>query len=266
MHGIAWAAEMAGGALTKAARLFAPYTRWAFLDAKQLELGGVVPVDFEAVLLSYLAGRQDFFFVQIGAHEGQAGDPLTDLVITRGLRGVLVEPQPDIFSKLCNNYKQHSQLQFEQAAIAPADGTVAFYRVDPEFWRRNALNPGSDSEISSLDPQQIRFHVELFGGKALAAREAEYLIAEQVPALTLKTLLSKHRVERYDLLQIDAEGFDYEILKMIDWNSAPPLIQWETVHLKVADRLAAWDLVRSHGYRLYAPNSYNTLAIIDRAD
>ncbi len=166
MQVIATAAEIAGGALTKAAKLFAPYTRWAFLDVKQYELGGVVPVDFEAVLLAYLAGREDFFFVQIGAHEGQSGDPLTDLVIARGLSGVLVEPQPEIFAKLRSNYAQHTQLQFEQAAIAPADGTVAFYRVDAEFWHRNGLNPGSESEISSLDAAQIRFHVELFGGKA----------------------------------------------------------------------------------------------------
>lgn len=263
---IARSAELAGGALTRAAKLFAPYTRFAFLDARQGELGGVVPIDFEAVLLAYLAARKDFFFVQIGAHEGQAGDPLCDLVIARGLPGVLVEPQPEIFARLRSNYAQHSQLRFEQAAIAPADGTVAFYRVDPEFWRDNGLNPGSESEISSLDPGQIRFHVELFGGKALAARESEYLVCDQVPALTLKTLLARHGVDRYDLLQIDAEGFDYEILKMVDWHNAPPLIQWETVHLKEADRVAAWDLVRAQGYRLFAPNTYNTLAVKQRAE
>ncbi len=257
-------ADFITGGLDFVSRRVGRYGRYAFLDAKQRELGGVEPIEFEAILLTYLLGRKDFFFVQVGAHEGEAGDPLCDLVKQRGLRGIMVEPQPEMFAKLCSNYDGFPQLHFEQAAIAPTDGTVDFYRVDPAFWRKHNLNPGSESEISSLDPKQIRFHVELFGGKALAAREAEYLTSVQVPALTLRTLLAKHGVAKYDLLQIDAEGFDYEILKMIEWDSAPPLIQWETVHLSVPDRVAAWDLVRSKGYRLFAPNSYNTLAVREK--
>jgi FkbM family methyltransferase len=258
---LAAGADFVVGALTWGAKRLAPFGRYAFLDARQGELGGVEPIEFEAVLLAYLAQRPEFFFVQVGAHEGQAGDPLAELVKTRGLHGLLVEPQREAFARLKENYAAQPQLLFEQAAIAPADGTVAFYRADPDFWRRHGLHPGSDGEISSLSPAQIRFHVELFGGKGLAARESDYLVRDEVPALTLPSLLAKHGVAHYDLLQIDAEGFDYQILKTVEWASAPPLIQFETVHLSVADRVAAWDLLRANGYRLFAPNSYNTLAI-----
>lgn len=234
---------------------------YAFLDARQAELGGVGPLDLEAVIRGYLAGGADFTFVQIGAHEGDAGDPLAACIRAWGLRGVLVEPQPGPFARLCENYADQPQLAFERAVIAPVDGTAAFYRVDPAFWARHGLPEGIDSQISSLWREQIRFHVALFGGKALAARESEYLIADDVPALTLSSLLAKHQIARPTLLQIDTEGFDFGVIKMIDWAQPPDLIHYETVHLPIPERKASWELLRAHGYRLFATNSYNTLAI-----
>ena len=234
---------------------------YAFLDARQAELGGVRPLDLEAVIRSYLAAGGDFTFVQIGAHEGDAGDPLAACIRACGLRGVLVEPQPGPFARLCENYADQPRLSFERAAIASADGTAPFYRVDPSFWARHGLPEGIDSQISSLSREQIHFHVALFGGKALAARESEYLIVEEIPAITLPALLAKHGLARPNLLQIDTEGFDFEVIKMIDWGNPPDLIHYETVHLSVPDRRASWDLLRAHGYRLFSTNSYNTLAI-----
>ena len=174
---------------------------------------------------------------------------------------MLVEPQAAAFAALQRNYADQPQLAFERAAIAPADGTAKFYRADLAFWAAHGLPPGIDSQISSLDPAQIRFHVDLFGGKALAARGSEYLRFDEIPALTLATLLAKHGIARPNLLQIDTEGFDFEIIKMIDWSNPPDLIHYETVHLSVADRKASWDLLRSKGYRLFATNVYNTLAV-----
>ena len=234
---------------------------YAFLDARQGELGGVGPLDLEAVIRAYIIAAPDFAFVQIGAHEGDEGDPLAACIRNCGLRGVLVEPQPEPFAKLCANYADQPQLRFERAAIGPADGTAPFYRVDPAFWAKHGMPEGIDSQISSLSRKQIRFHVALFGGKALAAREDEYLIVEEIPAMTLATLLARHRLAQPDLLQIDTEGFDFEIIKMVDWAKPPAMIHYETVHLSVADRKAAWALLRANGYRLYATNSYNTLAI-----
>ena len=255
------AADLAAAVLHGLGKRAERFGRYAFLDARQSELGGVQPLSLAAVLEAFAAARPGFSFVQIGAHAGEAGDPLRACIRARGLRGVLVEPQPGPFAALKASYADQLQLAFERAAIAAADGTVRFYRVDPAFWRRHGLRPGSDSEISSLRPEQIRFHVALFGGEKLARREDEYLVCDEVPALTLGSLLKKHRLAAPDLVQIDAEGFDFEIIKMIDWAHPPALIHYETVHLAVADRIASWDLLRDRGYRLYATDSYNTLAI-----
>mgnify|MGYP001296139908 CR=1 FL=1 len=91
--------------------------------------------------------------------------------------------------------------------------------------------------------------------KALAAR------ATVTPPPAIKDLLAKHGIARPNLLQIDTEGFDFEVIKMIDWANPPDLIHYETVHLSVSDRKAAWELLRANGYRLFATNVYNTLAV-----
>ena len=258
---LAMAADFAGRALHGVGRLVDRHGTYAFLDARQAELGGVLPLDLDAVILAAAAANPDFTFVQIGAHEGDEGDPLSACICARGLRGVLVEPQEAAFDKLRRNYADQPQLSFERAAIAPADGTAKLYRADPTFWAAHGLPHGIDSQISSLDPAQIRFHVGLFGGKALAARESEYLRFDEIPALTLATLLARHAITRPNLLQIDTEGFDFEVIKMIDWVHPPDLIHYETVHLSVADRKASWDMLRANGYRLFATNVYNTLAV-----
>lgn len=255
------AAGKGSGALRRVAGMLDKHGEFAFLDARQMELGEVPAIDLEAVLLAYLAGERDFFFVQIGAHAGDDGDPIFDHIRRHRLRGVLVEPQAGPFAQLMQTYADQPQLRFERAAIAPSDGTATFYKVDPAFWKKHGFFAGIDSQISSLNREQIRYHVELFGGSKLAEDESAYLRTEQVPALTLASLCTKHGVDQIDLLQIDTEGFDYEVLKMIDFARPPRLIQYEVNHLSIEDRKAAWQLLRDNGYRLYAPNVYNTLAI-----
>ena len=234
---------------------------WEFLDARQADLGAMGSVDFDAVIHAYRLGRGELFFVQIGANEGDQSDALSQSVRAHGLRGILVEPQAHAFAQLSANYADQPQVILEHAAIAATDGEATMFKARPAFWARHGF-PGTASEITSLDRAHIRRHVELFGGTRLAEDEAAYLESETVPALTLTSLLAKHGVARVDLLQIDTEGFDYEILKMIDWSApGPALIYFESIHLNEADRLAAWALLRENGYTLFAANSYNTVAI-----
>src|SRR3989344_7472842 len=53
---------------------------------------------------------QDFFFVQIGAHDGKHHDPLYPYVTKYNLRGLAIEPQKDVFTQLQNTYKEYSNV------------------------------------------------------------------------------------------------------------------------------------------------------------
>src|SRR5215471_2294818 len=68
-----------------------------------LELSGLTYEDF---LQIWLINRNpsDFFFVQIGAHNGVTNDSLYSCGRRLGLRGLLIEPQPGPFQALLRNY------------------------------------------------------------------------------------------------------------------------------------------------------------------
>jgi hypothetical protein len=71
----------------------------------------------------------------------------------------------------------------------------------------------------------------------------------------MKSLLRETGGKAVDLLLIDTEGFDFNILKMIDFSALkPPVIAYEHAHLAKSDMVAATDLLLAQGYRLTRDN------------
>ena len=67
---------------------------------------------------------------------------------------------------------------------------------------------------------------------------------------TVESILRQHGFDTVDLLQIDAEGYDYEIIKTIDFQQLrPSIIAFEQLHLSERDRDNCIELLASHGYR-----------------
>lgn len=206
-------------------------------------------IDVLDLVLKHVASRTpDFFFLQIGANDGVMGDPIRKYILKYHWRGLLVEPQPDIFRKLVANYEGEPQLIFENAAIAPEDGVVSLFAVDdPEA-------PAWILGASSLR----RDHLAKGVGKNACIKEL------RVPALSVPNLLTKHAVSKIDLLQIDAEGFDYEIIRMFDFNKVKPtIINYEYSSIPGPRRRESWRYLADRGYRLIATNSMDTLAFLE---
>ena len=60
----------------------------------------------------------------------------------------------------------------------------------------------------------------------------EHRVVERVNSIPLDQLLRRHGLSSLDLLQIDVEGYDYEILKTLDFDQIRPLfINYERVLL-----------------------------------
>jgi FkbM family methyltransferase len=193
-----------------------------------------------------------FFFVQIGAHDGLNFDPMRFWVEKYHWRGILVEPQPRIFERLVRNYRDEPQLLFERAAIHAQADHVNLYA-----FKQSAGLPDHATMLASLSKEALLHNGHNYVG------DIEELV---VPALTLPSLLAKYDVKRIDLLQIDTEGYDFEIVKMIEQtNIRPSLIHYESGMLPQNDLYKSYELLDRLGYRVLTIG-IDTLAYIQEDD
>src|SRR5271166_6111911 len=91
----------------------------------------------ELLLTKVSAERAGFYFIQVGANDGLKDDPLRRFVSKYHWRGILVEPQPQVFERLVKNYEAEKQLVFENVAIDDADGTARLCVADSKVESAN---------------------------------------------------------------------------------------------------------------------------------
>ena len=192
----------------------------------------------------------EFTFVQIGANDGLTVDPIRRFILKYGFRGVLVEPQPDVFQKLKSNYSGAQNLQFANVAIARTSGTVSMYRF------KNANADWADC-LATFSRETLLNNFHNVKG------EVEEL---KIPAVTLPQLLETHGLKKLDLLQIDAEGYDYEIIKAMGETSIrPEIIAFEPGFLSISDQVECFAFLNSLGYAVNN-NGPDTVAYREPAD
>lgn len=192
---------------------------------------------------------QPLSVVQIGANDGEMGDPLHDVIVRYGWRGVLAEPLPHLFPALANSYRDVPGIVCEQTAIGPEEGTARMFAVS-----RRPTDPVWANGLSSFRREVILESKSLIPDIETRIEEID------VPVMRLDTLLTKHAINHVDVMQIDTEGFDYEILKLIDFSKpwAPHHIIYEACHL--GDNLErARGLLRATGYTIF-PVGYDDYA------
>jgi FkbM family methyltransferase len=190
------------------------------------------------------------YFVQIGAADGRRFDPIHPFVARYGWKGILVEPLSDIFELLRGNYGNRDGLVFENVAITEQDEIRTISRVPLEKVGGDGV-PGWAFGASTLVPEKTRFAPENSPAHLHAALTSA-LVTEQVRCLSLASLLSKHSVERIDVLQLDTEGYDARILRQLDLSRyRPAIINMEWQWLDEAEKAEVSTRLRDSGYSLY---------------
>lgn len=196
-------------------------------------------------LKSLLKRRRDVFFVQVGSNDGVQGDPIHDLIVKRrDWRGILIEPVPFVFRRLRKNYGDSDRIKFENVAIGTRTESRPFFYVAEDAKRLFGDElPFWYDQLGSFDKHHILKHLD-------GALEP-YIVSEPVQCVPLEDVLSRNRVERIDLIHIDTEGFDYEVLRQIDFRRfRPAVILFEHEHLTASDAIEAERLLLEHGYSL----------------
>ena len=216
-----------------------PRTAWAQLRYRLLLRRMAGPRLLRAFARTY----PDAVFVEIGANDGDKHDHLRPLIIANGWRGVLVEPVPYLFERLRANYAGVARVQFENAAIAEADGALDFYHLPEAPPDEREHLPEWYDTIGSFSRETVMRHATAIDGIA------ERIVETQVPTLTFESLCERHGLEQVDLVAIDTEGYDGRIIRAFPFHRyRPRLILYEHFHLAPQERAATREHLHANGY------------------
>ncbi len=209
---------------------------------KVLERKGYLEAPFNRIIRNYSIKHKPFFFIQIGANDGMKFDPTYLYVKKFGWNGLLVEPVDYVFEKLKNNYRGIKGLVFENIAIGDKDGFKNFYMLRKSEGENLPL---WYDEIGSFLKEKVTKH------KDRIPDLDERLITKKIRTLTLRSLFKKNNVSKIDFLQIDAEGYDYHILKQIPFHIIKPsMILFEVRHLSQTEKNRCRALLIKNGYTI----------------
>ena len=180
--------------------------------------------------------------VEVGANDGKTGDPAHFFIQSRQqCKALLIEPVPYLFERLRRNYSHVPGCVPLNVAIGPVLGSASIYYIDPDAKKSFPELPPYFEELASFDKSKIT--------SILGDRAASLLRERVVKTIPLRTLLEERGISKVDFLQIDTEGYDYEVLKTFPFDLGPPLLVcFEHCHLSQSDRIAAVSLMVNYGY------------------
>jgi FkbM family methyltransferase len=166
--------------------------------------------DTPTTLLESLLGQEaNITFIQIGAFDGVAGDPLRPLILAHpSWKGILVEPIPNSFARLRENYAiAPGPLHFLNCAVSDQSGTITMYYIDEDEIARLGL-PNWSREVASVDESHIGKH---FPHARVSARV--------VPAMKIAEIAQICDFAKVDLIVMDVEGHERRIIESLDFST-----------------------------------------------
>jgi len=190
-------------------------------------------------------------FLQIGANDGFIYDPLQKFIKRDNWRGVMLEPQPYVFHEfLVKIHSKRPEITPVNAALSLADGKTNLYTVafSKERWATGLSSFNKELLLEKFRDGTIPKKAAK-EGIPLPESEEDWIEEIEIIAISPESLMNKFGGRKIDLLAIDTEGFDFEILKMLDLRSmAPDVIVYEEEHFDEETKNRCKAYVESQGY------------------
>lgn len=176
--------------------------------------------------------------LEIGANDGKTLSNSLHL-IEKGWEALLVEPSPVAFDRLKSLHENNPRVKLENCAITDEIGEYTFYETGMH------LNQGDTSLLSTLSRDEL----QRFG--PIEATEIK------VAGINFKQLCTLTGLHHFDLISIDAEGFDLSILKQIPLKEVGCkllCVEWNS-----KEKQLYHDIVLPQGYKLLHKNAENLI-------
>lgn len=181
-------------------------------------------------------------FVKIGANDGLTGDPCGDIFLRdKRWRGLLVEPVDYCVDKLKNIYSDSTRFTICQVAIGHKHERRKFFFMAKEAKYSCPDMPEWYDQLGSFEREHVAKH--------FSAEADKFIIEKEIDVCPLSLILKRTGFVAPLVLHIDVEGFDYEVLKSLNFRqSRPSVIMAEHKHLSASDLYSMTELLDGKGY------------------
>jgi len=194
--------------------------------------------------------KEKIFFIQIGANDGIIFDHLYKYARKDKWEGILIEPVIETYLDLKKNYSGSKNLNFLNLAISNKNEDKEIYYIPKSKIKENNLN-------ISLKGCST-FHKNRQGDSSIKMRvfeNIEHLKTQNVKCITSEKLIKENKIEKIDLLQIDAEGHEHIIITSFPFNKVKPsVVIFETNRRKkvFSDKQLTemFDTLKENGYSI----------------
>ena len=203
-------------------------------------------MEFTDITLRYLGNnKKNIQVVQIGAMDGINFDDTRVLLDMFKWDALLVEPVPEIFNELKENFKDRDNYKYENSAILDYDGTVKMLTIPVNTIETESLHGGYKG-MSAVYPLRNGFGSTYERDIEVKSKFGVDII---VPCITFDTLCDKHNITKIDIFICDAEGCDWEIFKQFDFSKyQPSFIRLEYINLNDEEKALTQKKLEDNGY------------------
>lgn len=197
-------------------------------------------------LEQFFSSLTEIKIIQIGANDGERLDPVVSLIQRYRCKAILAEPVPYLCEKLERKYGRNHNIAILQKAITPQNdqGDLPFYH----FEEKEGLPFNNDFTLWGSFSKE---HLGKFR-KAVPYFE-DLATSTMIPTMGINDLIAGSGFEQVDYLQVDAEGYDEQLISAINLDKyQPSLIRFEHLHSNRAHVFVLLDKLARAGYQTYS--------------
>ena len=175
----------------------------------------------------YLRNPESFLLIEIGANDGKMADRMHDFVLKNNPISVMIEPLPDYFSELQNNYKHLCNVNYENVAISNKNGFEVMTYIPKKRIKnkevRFRMEGSSDNELQNHWAGGLG---SLYKDKNNLACPELKEFQEEVEVKTSRIIdvLKKYNADSFEniVIQTDCEGHDVVVLEDFPFDYIKP--------------------------------------------